>query len=78
MVTAVPSSDQNAHPSRLWGLVAAVGFGWVVSYAVNGSLWDCVVMSTPALVIDGEVNGNRPRAVGTRTHRPAYRSRCLT
>ncbi len=55
MATPVASSDRKVQPSRLWGLAAAAGFAWVVGYAVNGSFWDYVVMSTPTLVIDGDV-----------------------
>lgn len=52
MVTAVPSSDRKAHPSRLWGLVAAAGSAWVVGDAVNGSFWDFIVYDLVGLDAD--------------------------
>ena len=43
MSVSVSKRGTRANPARLWGLVLAAGFAWVVGYVVNGRLWDWVV-----------------------------------
>ena len=58
MTTALPAADRKARPSRLWGLVAAAGFAWVVGYAVNGRLWDWVVYDLIGLDPDSRLGAS--------------------
>lgn len=43
MSVSLPEQDTRIRAARLWGLVAAAAFAWVVGYLLNGSLWDWVV-----------------------------------
>jgi uncharacterized membrane protein YraQ (UPF0718 family) len=43
VTSAAPQRTRQRSPTRLWGLVLAVGFAWVVGYAVNGRFWDWIV-----------------------------------
>ena len=43
MTSPSPRSTRQRSASRLWGLVLAGGFAWVVGYAVNGRFWDWLV-----------------------------------
>jgi uncharacterized membrane protein YraQ (UPF0718 family) len=43
MSVSVSERGTKANPARLWGLLLAAGFAWVVGYVVNGQLWDWVV-----------------------------------
>ncbi|MCL1599894.1 MAG: permease [Actinomycetia bacterium] len=43
MSVFVSDRGTKASPARLWGLVLAAAFAWVVGYAVNGRFWDWVV-----------------------------------
>ena len=58
MTTGLPPADRKARSSRLWGLVAAVGFAWVVGYAVNGRLWDWVVYDLVGLDPDSRLGAS--------------------
>lgn len=55
MTTAAPPAHRG---SRLWGLVVAAGFAWVVGYAVNGSFWDAVVYDVMGLDPDSRVGAS--------------------
>ena len=58
MTTALPPADRRVRPSRLWGLVGAAGFAWVVGYAVNGRLWDWVVYDLAGLDPDSRLGAS--------------------
>ena len=62
---AAPQSTRQRSPARLWGLVLAVGFAWVVRYAFNGRLWDWVVYDL--------VDVDPQNRLGRRNRRPDHR-----
>jgi uncharacterized membrane protein YraQ (UPF0718 family) len=39
----VTEPGTKANPARLWSLLLAAAFAWIVGYVVNGRLWDWVV-----------------------------------
>ena len=43
MSVFVSERGTKANPARLWGLLLAAVFAWVVGYLVNGRLWDWIV-----------------------------------
>jgi uncharacterized membrane protein YraQ (UPF0718 family) len=43
MSVVMPEPGTKANPVRMWGLLAAAAFAWVVGYFVNGTFWDRVV-----------------------------------
>ena len=43
MSVFLPEPGTRRSSVNLWGLVAAVGFAWVVGYFLNGRFWDLVV-----------------------------------
>ena len=55
MTTALPSSHRQ---SRLWGLVAAGAFAWIIGYFANGSFWDTVVYDVMGLDPDSHIGAS--------------------
>lgn len=55
MTTAASPTRRS---SRLWGLVVAAAFAWVVGYAVNGSFWDAVVYDLMGLDPDSGIGSS--------------------
>lgn len=43
MSTRTPESGTRVNPVRMWGLLLAAAFAWVVGYLVNGTFWDRIV-----------------------------------
>jgi uncharacterized membrane protein YraQ (UPF0718 family) len=43
MSVFVTEPGTKANPARLWSLLLAAAFAWIVGYVVNGRLWDWVV-----------------------------------
>jgi uncharacterized protein len=44
--------------SRMWGLVAAAAFAWIVGYAMNGTVWDTIVYDVIGLDPDSRIGSS--------------------
>lgn len=54
MISASPATRKRS-PVRMWGLVVAATFAWVVGYAVNGEFWDWLTYDVVGLDPQGRV-----------------------
>ncbi|MCL1594142.1 MAG: permease [Actinomycetia bacterium] len=55
MSTSLHQPGTQAQPARMWGLVLAAAFAWVVGYLLNGRFWDRVVYDVVGLDPDSRL-----------------------